>query len=296
MIQASPEIHTRIRLQLGVTYSELMYYVEEAENAQLAIDCFEWVLERSKEKEELTKASDGKAQAWFWKLTAQEKTNIFAKDEDFPFRMWLKSAIMLDRDNVTAICYRALSGRWISGDLKADLVWFHLASSLLRAKNRPSPPGFYYRYSSSLYTFASTKSQVEDGRFMDLPTLLSALEYLELFVSRVTLKDLYVIQRLVMIHSSLLLLLKMLNQSIRIIDWRGFEKIYPSRLNANQWHAWRDKFIDSIIERRRNILESIAESCGDRVPIGSNAYLGESEEAFRATLEARIVRPRNLPL
>jgi hypothetical protein len=175
-----------------------MYYANEAENAQLARDCFEWVLEKSNEKEDLVKAVEGKAEAWFWQIATQENPQLFKEedDEEFPFRTWLKEVITADRGNVIAVCYFALAEWWVRRDKRKDLQWFHLAWSLLRAKDRSPPPAFHYCYFTvSDWIYDHTPD--EDEAFEDLPILLSAVEHLELFISTVALKDMYMLQRFV---------------------------------------------------------------------------------------------------
>jgi hypothetical protein len=176
-----------------MVYLELMYYTEEAKNAQLAIECFEAVLEKSKEKEQLIKASNGKSEGWWWKLVTKKE----AKDQGNQkkrFRTWTKNVATLYQDDLTAICYRSISLWWMKEACQEDFVWFHLARSLLRSKQTPVPPAFHYYSSRILFSSPFIKEQ---RCFVDLPVLLSALEHLEIFVGTVTLKDLHMIQRFV---------------------------------------------------------------------------------------------------
>jgi hypothetical protein len=48
--------------------------------------------------------------------------------------------------------------------------------------------------------------------------------------------------------------------------------------------------------QRTEVLRSITKLCGDDLPIDPTILGGESEEDFRARLEARIVRPKNFSL
>jgi hypothetical protein len=71
---------------------------------------------------------------------------------------------------------------------------------------------------------------------------------------------------------------------------------HPNDLSARQWNDWKRKCIDSIAMQRTEVLRSITKLCGDGLPIDPTILGGESEEDFRARLEARIVRPKNFPL
>jgi hypothetical protein len=175
-----------------------MYYADEAENSQLAIDCFEIVLKKSNKKEKLLEASNCKSQAWFWRLTIDPKRKGF-REHEFPFRTWAKIVATTYRYDPTAVCYYALSSRWLIEYEGGELAWFHLAWTLLRTKNQPPPPGFYYIF--FLFSFSPILLKLNEGKgeFGDLPILLSALERLEIFLTTMNLKDIYVVDRFVAI-------------------------------------------------------------------------------------------------
>jgi hypothetical protein len=196
IVQARVEIQNRLRLELGKVYLELMYYTDERKNAQLAIDCFESVLQKSKEEEEMREACNGKSQGWFWVLSTEEEPKFYDKNEEFPFRTWAKSVASTYQNDSTAVSYYALSNWWLRRVSREDVAWFTLAWSLLQAKHQPAPPTFHYRYISTI-RFLAMNEKEKRGRFMELPSLLSSLEHLALFAKTVNLKELYVIQRCV---------------------------------------------------------------------------------------------------
>jgi hypothetical protein len=196
VVQAQTELQNRFRLELGKVYLELMYYDEESKNAQLAIDCFESVLHKSKDERERREASNGKSQGWFWMLVTEEGRKSYSRNEEFPFRKWAKSIASTYRDDATAVSYYLLSNWWLPVVLTEDVPWFQLAWSLFQGKRQAPPPVFHYRCFFTL--FSVVLGRKEKGRgFWDLPILLSALEHLALFAKTVTLKDFYIIYRLV---------------------------------------------------------------------------------------------------
>ncbi|PVF95035.1 hypothetical protein CPB86DRAFT_788522 [Serendipita vermifera] len=195
LVQVRPEMQAQLRLGLGDVYLELMYYADQAENAQLAIDSFEVVLKVSNKKEELLNASNGKSQGWWWKLITEGRYEGFKQYEDFPFREWAKSVATTYPDNGVALAYRSLSFDWTLTS-KEGLSRYHLAWSLLRSKRQLPPPGFHCLYFLSLrmqYLREETKEKV-DG-FTNLSILLSAIEHLELFAANTSLKDIHAFQR-----------------------------------------------------------------------------------------------------
>jgi hypothetical protein len=99
----------RLLLGLGKAYLELMYYIDEVKNAELAIDCFESVLKKSNVEEELMEASNGKSQGWLWKLAVEVERKHYDKNEDFPFRTWARSTASTYRSDPTVISYYVLS-------------------------------------------------------------------------------------------------------------------------------------------------------------------------------------------
>ncbi|PVF90995.1 hypothetical protein CPB86DRAFT_878741 [Serendipita vermifera] len=197
LVQARPELETQLRLGLGRVYLELMCYVDEAQNAQLAIECFETIIKKSNEKEELVEASNGKSQAWWWKLISEGIHNIHEQNEDFLFRKWTKNVAVTYPDNGTAVGYYALSFKWMESTSKDELGWYHLAWTLLRFQRQPLPPGFHYFYSHSSYVQYQVEQRKEPkAMFANLPMLLSALEHRSLFASSTNLKEIYMIQRM----------------------------------------------------------------------------------------------------
>jgi hypothetical protein len=196
MAQARPEIQPRVRLQLGKVYLELMYYADRAKNVKMAIEYFEWVLERSKEKEELVEASNGKTQALWWDHVTGPVLFSF-EDDEFPLRRWATSIATRYKDDSMAVCHYALSSIWTRRERSNDLTWFDLAWGLLQAKHQAPPPGFHYFYFLYAHSYSNFNSQKNRWQFRDLSFLMSALEHLALFVTSVTLKDVNIIQRCV---------------------------------------------------------------------------------------------------
>jgi tetratricopeptide (TPR) repeat protein len=193
--QARPEIQTQIRIGLGKVYLGLMYYTDEVKNAQLAIECFEWVLEKSKVKEELRDATNGKSQGWWWRITFEKEHK--PNDKELPFCTWAEDAAKSHRNDAVAVSYYALSRRWLlhASKLEETLSWFRLAWSLLQLRRQSPPPGFHYVYYLIAYNYYDKNKHEENGQIIDLPNLLSALEHIDLLISTITLKELYTIQR-----------------------------------------------------------------------------------------------------
>jgi hypothetical protein len=199
MAQARPEIRTQVRLDLGKVHLELMYYADGDKNAHLAIEQFEWVLERSKKKEELVDASNCKTQTLWWKHVTGPGSIFFAKSQEFPLRTWAKSVATIYKDDTTAVCYYAMSNYWICGARREDLTWFDMVWCLSRSRHQSPPPAFHFLYFVYARYFSNLNSQQDRCQFRDLSFLISALEHLTLFAETATLKDIDIIQRCVII-------------------------------------------------------------------------------------------------
>jgi hypothetical protein len=199
MAQARPEVQTRVRLDLGKVYLELMYYADSTKNTQIAIEHFEWVLERSKKKEELVEASNYKTQALWWKHATGPTIPFSEVNGDFPLRMWAKSVATTYKDDTTAVCYYAMSSIWLNRVGSDDLTWLDLAWCLLRSRHQSPPPGFHYIYSRYACTYSRQKRRQNGWQFRDLSFLVSALEHLTLFTATLTLKDMDMTDRCVII-------------------------------------------------------------------------------------------------
>jgi hypothetical protein len=265
-----------------------MYYADELQNAQLAIDCFEVVLKKSHEKGEMLEASNGKSQGWLWKLSIEEKPNPSKKSEGNPFRTWTRSIASTYPSDVTAIFYYGLSAG-LTKDFsvsKEDLAWYPLAWSLLQSKQSPVPPGFHYYFSTSLCSYASSSG----GGFGELSNYLSALEHLTLFASTTTLKDLYIIQRSVIKYFIMFLVLTMLIG--RTLRWELLGQTHPRCLNAAEWNTWKKQVIDGILTFRREIFSCITNICVVHHPIDPNTLSIKSAEGLRAQLDTQIARPK----
>ncbi|PVF92597.1 hypothetical protein CPB86DRAFT_877750 [Serendipita vermifera] len=103
LAQPRSDLQTQLRLGLGKVYLELMYHVDAAGNAQSAIDCFEIVLKKSNDKEELLEASNGKSEGWWWKIvTTEEDHKLFKEDEEDPFRVWATNVATTYQNDTTA--------------------------------------------------------------------------------------------------------------------------------------------------------------------------------------------------
>jgi hypothetical protein len=291
VVQARPETQNQIRLRLGKIYLELMYYVDEADNAQSATDCFEAVLKKSNRKEELLEASNGKSQSWWWRIAVEEQPSP-KKGVEPPFLTWARSVATTYNDDALAIYYYALSLWRYHDDSNETVSWFHLTWTLLRLKCQSPPAGFHYIYSQYFWIVHVMNSW--DGEdFGYLPGLLSASEHIDLLAATVTLKDLYMIQRFVAISLISLCLIASISR------WYGFTTVkngepHPSPLKIEQWNAWREGAIKTILELRGNISRRINMFCEDKRPIARDAAV-KSEADLRAQLEARIVRPQNFP-
>jgi hypothetical protein len=190
-------MHTKLRMELGRVYLELMYYADEVKNAQLAIDCFEVVLEKSKESDQLVKASNSKTEALYWKFITEEPLRYPERNEESPLEIWTKDVAMTYQDDPTAMCYYALLQRTETWIKKEDLLWFHLAWSLVQRKNQPPPPSFHYMFSIFLNRYYNDNEE----KFGDLPILISSLEHFRAFAANTSLKELYIIQRFVAVFS-----------------------------------------------------------------------------------------------
>ncbi|PVF95032.1 hypothetical protein CPB86DRAFT_608484 [Serendipita vermifera] len=172
-----------------------MYYTDEIKNAQLAVDSFEVVLERSKEKEELVEASNGKTQGWWWKLVTEGKHKLDEQNEDFPLHKWTKSVAAAYPDNGIAVAYHAMSFRW-RAIIREESAWCHLAWRILRIQQQTPPPVFHLLSSRALSDqYIQEDSNDIMPRFENIPMLLSATEHLELFATTTSLKDVYIFQR-----------------------------------------------------------------------------------------------------
>jgi hypothetical protein len=270
-----------------------MYYENEAKNAGLAIDCFEAVLEESQEKKELLEASNGKSSGWWWKLVLEDPRNYFKRDEESPFQMWTKGVAATYPDDATAKSYYALSHWFIKGTRKEELVWFHLASSFLRSENQPSPSGFYYLFAQSLYSY-QTKDKTGDDEIWLLPVFLIVLKGIEALLKTITLKDIYMIQRFVRIIFVRTSTAYPIHSRVSRQNWKSVEKVHPSKLNEEQWSAWK-RFTISVLGTTQTTLGQLAtQTYGNRYPIDFNTLVG-SEADLKVQLEARIIRPKNFP-
>jgi hypothetical protein len=89
---------------------------------------------------------------------------------------------------------------------------------------------------------------------------------------------------------------KLLNQPQRANHWTELGQTHPSYLNVPRWKAWKRTHTYGIRERRNDMLELIAEICGDYYPVASNALAVISEEELKAQLKERIIRPKNIPV
>jgi hypothetical protein len=171
----------------------MMYHVDEVKNAQMAMDCFEWVIEQSWEREELLEASNGKSQGWWWK-------SAFEYRQEIRFRAWTKAVATTHQNDVESILYYALSHCSTRVDSNPEaLAWFQLAWTLLLSSNESPPLGFHYHYTLILQDHYNTENQVARRKVTTLPILVSALEQFGLFISSITWKELYRIQKFVVI-------------------------------------------------------------------------------------------------
>jgi hypothetical protein len=195
--QARPDIQTQIQLGLGKVHLELMYYADKDQNAQTAIDQFEWVLKRSKEKEELVEASNYKTQALWWKHITGIEHLYFSEKEQFPLRNWAKSVATTYKDDATAVCYYAMSNYWVDGLRPDDFAWLDLAWCLLRSKRQSPPPGFHQFYFQYAYDYSFANRQQNSWQFRDLSFLISALEHVNAFAATVVFKEILMLQRYV---------------------------------------------------------------------------------------------------
>ncbi|PVF92598.1 hypothetical protein CPB86DRAFT_877751 [Serendipita vermifera] len=190
LIHIVPELQTQLRLELGKVYLELMCYSNEMDNAQLAIDCFEVVLKQSKEKDKLIEASNGKSQAWWWKLSAPHESEgsrtVFTEETGFPFREWTKTVSRTYREDAMAAYYHSLSVMWMTPVRKEHLIWSNLASSFLRLTHQSPPLGLHYIHPWMTYCVFKNLSDEKRTCFENLPLLVSALEQFELFTATTT--------------------------------------------------------------------------------------------------------------
>ncbi|PVF95033.1 hypothetical protein CPB86DRAFT_608448 [Serendipita vermifera] len=273
LVQAQPDIQSRLRMGLGKAYLELMYYDDEVENAQLAIDSFEVVLKKSKEKTELVDASNGKTEGWWWKLITEGKYKLEQQDEDFPFRQWTKNIATTYPDSGVAAAYHAMSFKWISPTSRGELAWYHLAWTLLRGQRRSPPTGFHFLSYRSLYDrHAIEANNKPESGFENLPMLLLALEHLK-FLIEGNLRNLYMFQRIQ-------------------ITSRFLSSRHPVHLDAIEWYSWKNEIISELEKERKRCIKSLLE-------IGSaGKAVTETEEVFRLDLRWRFIfmRPRNFPL
>ncbi|PVF92599.1 hypothetical protein CPB86DRAFT_877752 [Serendipita vermifera] len=273
IVHIKPELQTQVRLELGKIYLELMYYSNEVENAQLAIDCFEVVLKQSGEKDKLIEASNGKSQAWWWKLISEGTHKPGKENEDFPFRVWTKSVATKYLDDGIAVGYHAISFKWMVLNTKEELGWYHLAWTLLQLKRQTPPLGFHPFYSSSCYRRYCEEERKSGAGFASLPPVLSSIEQRGFFALSTSPKEIYMIQRM---YPSI---------------WKTLTPTtHPSYLKANQWNSWKRNTIDFLVSWRRTFIQPFIKICGDHISIT------ETEEELRAQLETRIERPRNFPL
>jgi hypothetical protein len=174
-----------------------MYHDDEAKNIQMAIDHFEWVLEKSKEREELVNASNFKTQALWWRH-ASGANRLFTENEDFPLKTWAKRVATAYNEDPTAMCYYAMSNYWIKGWGTEKLVWLDLAWFLLRSKHQSPPPGFHQVYFQYTYACSSSGHRHNTWQLKDLSFLISALEHMAVFAATFSFKEAYMLQRYVL--------------------------------------------------------------------------------------------------
>jgi hypothetical protein len=172
-----------------------MFYADQVKNAQLAIECFEWVLERSTEKEDLLEASKGKSQGLFWMLPFDE-TKPLSVEKQSLLQTWTKSVATTYQDDAIAVSHYALSLQWHPQATMEQPMWFQLAWSLLRRKCQSPPPGFHFNYFESLSALSTSK--LREGTGLEaLQGFLLALEQFELFMKTVDWKEIDITRRFV---------------------------------------------------------------------------------------------------
>ncbi|PVF92600.1 hypothetical protein CPB86DRAFT_829873 [Serendipita vermifera] len=274
LVHSRPELPVGVQLELGKAYLELMYHANELENARLAISCCEVVLNKSRETEELLEASNGKSKGWWWILAIQGPRKLYQENEEYPFQIWTRSVAATYPQDTTAVCYYALSFVWIEEGGRENLVWFYLAWSLLKSKRQSPPPIFHHFYFMFLYIPYWKKEGRGNAEFLDLPTVLSALEHLELFVETASLKDFYIIQR------------------VFPAAWKLFPQTHSIHLDESQWNAWKRETINFFLAFQKMASNSIKRIYGEGNPFDLNAVVA-SHESLAARLEARLIRPRN---
>jgi hypothetical protein len=293
LVYVRSELRTRIQLELGSVYLELMYYADEADNAQSAIEFFELVLEKSNEREELIRASNGKSEGWWWRLVVEGKHNVFEKTEDFPFRTWARDVATAYRDNEVSVCYYAMSTLWMQEVGKEDLVWLHLAWTFLQSRHQSPPPGFQYFYFSIITMYHIAKNRMGHMEFEDLPMLLAALEHFGLFMATTSLREVYVIQRYVAVALLILFWVSQFVERTLHWQWAGVMCTHPSAFRNDQWNIWSENTIAKIMNHRSILSQLVISICGSQNPIDSAAAISD-REALESRLQARLSMQRNM--
>ncbi|PVF95036.1 hypothetical protein CPB86DRAFT_876015 [Serendipita vermifera] len=276
LAKARLELQNQLRLGLGKVYLELMYYTDEAENAQSAIDCFEVVLKKSNERQELIEASNGKSQGWWWKIAMEKNPKRYNEDEEYPFRVWVTNVATTYRNDVTAVCYYALSFLWMT-ESKRELTWFHIAWALLRSRNQSPPPGFHYMYSQQLFISIPITSTNADVRFEGVSLLLTALEHLRILSTTATFRDLYMVMWTC------------------FPSWTMNAQGSPVLFDDSQWDSWKEGAVSTILTLRGHTLDGL-ELLSRGAGHLDTTTLVESQADFKARLEARIVKPKHFRL
>ncbi|PVF92605.1 hypothetical protein CPB86DRAFT_790981 [Serendipita vermifera] len=278
IVHAPAQHQCQLRICLGRVYRESIEYLHTTANLQMAIECFETVIQNSQNMEEQLEALNEKSRCLLVELMTDRIKRVTERRAPYFFREWALNITRRHPRDAHAMYYYAISALWFN-ELKAeDSGWFEAAWILFQSKDQSPPDLFHFFYAAMI-------DRAKFGGMSRLPILKRGLEQFILFANTVTLKDAYLIQ------------------SIDIYPtWHISEQSWPGALEGDMWIRWKSETMDRLLGIYHRITQRIVnvlnEGLGCVHPYNPESdpihFSGKSNVDLRAVLEARIVKPSNL--
>jgi hypothetical protein len=84
-------------------------------------------------------------------------------------------------------------------------------------------------------------------------------------------------------------------QRVMDMDFEALGQTHPGLLHTKQWNTWKEKIIEILLSKQKDLIGAAAHICGKDEPIDLEA-ITKNEGDLGARLETRILRPKNFPL